>query len=603
MPSFRLLAVTAALAGATGCHDSTTAPPKPAAVRLSAGADQSGVVGQMVSVAPTFVVTDAGGAPLAGIPVSVTVTTGGGTLADAPSRSAAGATAAGTWTLGPSAGAQTLTITVAGLPPVVATARAAAGAPAHLVALTPGSVSFTAGEVVSPAPSARVVDAFNNAVANAPVTITTVGGGAAPSTVTADSLGVVTVAGWRLGTTVGQNALTLASGSALVSFLATVTPGAPANVVVTGAPARAPAGSTVSGVALRVVDRYGNAVPSQSATFGAPTGGGSLASTVATGGADGVIAVPSWTLGRSAVTQTVHAVAAGIGADVSVPIASDYNIDVRFFGDPMTDEQKGWFTNAAARISAAVVGDVPDVTVSNLSVSQACGISGLPVLNETVDDLVIYAAVSPIDGPGHILAEAGPCVFRNNATGGFTVVGVMLFDSEDMARMAQQNITQDVITHEMLHVVGIGTLWQIKGLITGAGTTAVTYWGAGARQGCLGAGGAAPCATSVPVENNLVLGTTDSHWRETTFGNELMTGYANVGGMPFSAVTVGSLGDMGYQVNPLAADPYVMPGVGGATGNRIPGRSVTDDWEKTVPSAVILGASPFDPPTFVRRPK
>jgi hypothetical protein len=99
-----------------------------------------------------------------------------------------------------------------------------------------------------------------------------------------------------------------------------------------------------------------------------------------------------------------------------------------------------------------------------------------------------------------------------------------------------------------------------------------------------------------------VPGTSDAHWRESVFGNELMTGYANVGGMPFSAMTVGSLGDIGYLVNPFAADPYALPGTGGASGNRIPGRGATEDWEKPLPSAVVLGATATDRPTFIRRP-
>jgi hypothetical protein len=267
----------------------------------------------------------------------------------------------------------------------------------------------------------------------------------------------------------------------------------------------------------------------------------------------------------------------------------------------MTEKQKAWFTNAAARISGAITGDVPDVTVSALNVSEMCGISGLPVLNETIDDLVIYAAVQNIDGPGKILAQAGPCVIRNATSGSFSVVGVMEFDAADMDRMERDSLTQGVITHEMLHVVGVGTLWQLKSLVTAVGTTSVTYWGAQGKQGCLGFATITPCATSVPVENNLVPGTSDAHWRESTFGNELMTGYSNVGGMPFSAMTIGSLGDIGYTVNLFAADPYTLP-AGGASGNLIPGRGATENWERPLPSAVVLGAKPSDRPTFIRRP-
>ncbi len=141
-----------------------------------------------------------------------------------------------------------------------------------------------------------------------------------------------------------------------------------------------------------------------------------------------------------------------------------------------------------------------------------------------------------------------------------------------------------------------------KYLITAAGTSSVTYWGAQARQACVGFGGTVPCATSVPVENNLVPGTSDSHWRESTFGNELMTGYVNTGGMPFSAMTIGSLADIGYQVNLFAADAYRLPGSGGASGNLIPGRGTTENWERRLPQPIVLGGSSTTAPSPVRRP-
>ena len=64
----------------------------------------------------------------------------------------------------------------------------------------------------------------------------------------------------------------------------------------------------------------------------------------------------------------------------------------------------------------------------------------------------------------------------------------------------------------------------------------------------------------VPVANTGGAGTREGHWRETTFGNELMTGFLDGGINPLSRVTVGALEDMGYQVNYQAADQdYQLP--------------------------------------------
>jgi Leishmanolysin len=63
----------------------------------------------------------------------------------------------------------------------------------------------------------------------------------------------------------------------------------------------------------------------------------------------------------------------------------------------------------------------------------------------------------------------------------------------------------------------------------------------------------------VPVENSGGLGTADSHWRETVFRNELMSGFIAAPGNPLSRMTAASLGDLGYQVDVDAGEPYVLP--------------------------------------------
>jgi hypothetical protein len=64
---------------------------------------------------------------------------------------------------------------------------------------------------------------------------------------------------------------------------------------------------------------------------------------------------------------------------------------------------------------------------------------------------------------------------------------------------------------------------------------------------------------NVPVENTGGPGTRDSHWREIIFRNELMSGFIARAGNPLSRVTTASLGDLGYQVDLDAAEPYQLP--------------------------------------------
>lgn len=228
---------------------------------------------------------------------------------------------------------------------------------------------------------------------------------------------------------------------------------------------------------------------------------------------------------------------------------SPFTIEVRFRGG-LSDAQREAFAAAADRWAGVIVGDLPDARVGD----------------ETVDDVRIEASGIEIDGPSAVLGRAGPTVLRSASAGpaaGLPVTGIMEFDSADLAQMEQAGTLHDVITHEMGHVLGLGTLWSRKGLLRGAGTADPVFTGAGAlaeyrtlRPGATGAG--------VPVENAGGPGTRDGHWRESVFGDELMTGFVGESGNPLSRMSVASFGDLGYQVDPDAAEAYALPAPGAA---------------------------------------
>jgi hypothetical protein len=109
--------------------------------------------------------------------------------------------------------------------------------------------------------------------------------------------------------------------------------------------------------------------------------------------------------------------------------------------------------------------------------------------------------------------------------------------------------------HEIGHVLGIGTLWSDKGLLQGAGTADPYFLGANGVSAFRLIGGT---AAGVPVENSGGTGTRDGHWRESVFGNELMTGWVNGGTNPLSEMTIASLIDMGYGADTGAASSYTL---------------------------------------------
>ena len=230
--------------------------------------------------------------------------------------------------------------------------------------------------------------------------------------------------------------------------------------------------------------------------------------------------------------------AAGDAAAAVTP----YTIEVRFAGG-LTQSQKAAFAAAADRWTRVIVGDLPSARVSG----------------EVIDDLVIVAQGANIDGPGKVLGQAGPTALRPATAGNAAFLpakGRMTFDTADLAKMESQRTLVDVITHEMGHVIGIGTVWGRKGLLRDPDTVNPTFRGLQAMEEYGLLKGTGP--TAVPVENTGGPGTANSHWRETVFHNELMSGFIAAPGNPLSRVTVGSLSDIGYEVDLDAADPYSL---------------------------------------------
>lgn len=213
----------------------------------------------------------------------------------------------------------------------------------------------------------------------------------------------------------------------------------------------------------------------------------------------------------------------------------------------LTASQQAIFQQAASRWSQVITGDLPNATYRG----------------QTVDDLLISASAPRIDGVGGILGQSGPDAFRSGSL--LPVHGVMEFDAADMASMESSGLLYSVVLHEMGHILGIGTLWEDKGLLSGAGTSNPIFTGTNATAQYNQIYGTS--ARGVPVEATGGSGTADSHWRETVFTNELMTGWAGPGtNLPLSRVTIGSLADLGYTVNYAAADAYTPTSAGLAAG-------------------------------------
>ncbi|MCA9076122.1 MAG: hypothetical protein KDA93_13925, partial [Planctomycetaceae bacterium] len=220
---------------------------------------------------------------------------------------------------------------------------------------------------------------------------------------------------------------------------------------------------------------------------------------------------------------------------------TDYQIDVNFRDNGMTPSQQAIFTQAADRWAEVITGDLVDEFVAGVY----------------VDDLVIDAYAVPIDGVSGTLGRAAPTSFRSGSL--LPTRGFMEFDTADIAALEIAGELFNTILHEMGHVLGIGTLWDDFALLTGAGTADPQFTGTEATAWYNAIFDNTPAEPSVPVANTGGAGTRDSHWRESVFQTEIMTGFLNGASDELSLVTVGSLDDLGYLVHYGSADVYQSP--------------------------------------------
>jgi hypothetical protein len=172
-----------------------------------------------------------------------------------------------------------------------------------------------------------------------------------------------------------------------------------------------------------------------------------------------------------------------------------------------------------------------------------------------VDDLLIDVKIENIEGVD-VLGEAGPCVIRSLSK--LPAYGIMRFDAEEVDDLVKGGDFEDVIRHEMGHVLGFGVIWNQRGLVNTVDSNVCVddprFAGAAGLQEWQKLGGVG----EVPLENLAGAGTCNSHWREEALSNELMTGFVNFDKNPMSRLTIAAMGDLGYKVNLEAAEPYSL---------------------------------------------
>ena len=263
-------------------------------------------------------------------------------------------------------------------------------------------------------------------------------------------------------------------------------------------------------------------------------------------------------------TWIVARASTGVSDSASITVASNAAsspgsdggyVQIRWVGDVPSAPVAAAFEAARVRINGLFrsFGSVP---ATRIDLAAGTCMTGAPALGESVPGLVIFAQVTAIDGVGNVLGSSGPCIVRSGTS--LPAVAAMQFDVADMAAMVANGSLNGVVLHEMMHSLGFGTIWgpDAQGEVAAPDGADPRYTGT-TGQAEYAALGAADAPSGAPVENTGGPGTQGSHWRESVFHTELMTGWAD-GTMPMSRVTIGALKDFGYDVDLTKADPFVL---------------------------------------------
>ena len=200
--------------------------------------------------------------------------------------------------------------------------------------------------------------------------------------------------------------------------------------------------------------------------------------------------------------------------------------------------------------------------------------SGQPAVSELIDDIRIWVSIDSIDGVGEVVGSAGPCHIRSISYGFEAIVstptlGAIILDEADVEQMESQGSLLSVVTHELAHVLGFGTIWGIRDWLQDPSwptdPDADTHFiGPVTIPAFDAVGGGGYAGAKVPVESGGEQGSADTHWRESVFGDELMTPYLTGDTQPLSLVTVESMYDTWYEVDLTSADAFSLSSAGRA---------------------------------------
>ena len=143
-------------------------------------------------------------------------------------------------------------------------------------------------------------------------------------------------------------------------------------------------------------------------------------------------------------------------------------------------------------------------------------------------------------------------------------IGAVVLDEADLAQLESDGVLEAVVTREMARAMGFDRdVWNEHGFLQNPSLPndpdADSHMNAQLVVAAFNAaGGGGYSGARVPLENGAMRGISDAHWRESVFGDEVMTPYVTGDSQPLSRITLEALYEVGYELDVMMADPFTL---------------------------------------------
>ena len=167
----------------------------------------------------------------------------------------------------------------------------------------------------------------------------------------------------------------------------------------------------------------------------------------------------------------------------------------------------------------------------------------------------------PIDGASGKLALGWTSVLRPYTAR--PLRGGIKIDEVDIKKGSKNGMLYSAVLHEFGHVLGIGSNWDLteKPYLQNSDSDNPEYVGPASMKAYASLRENSKIIP-VPVANGPDPSSRGMHWRESTFGNELLTPAMKNADNPLSILTIANLEDLGYKVDYDKAEQYELPPAG-----------------------------------------